>query len=95
MESIAIAQVANQHALPFLAIRVIADPVDMNLPLAITHSLNQQSEVVLRKLLCFLVLHPFELPGLIRLGLYFNSAKKTLKLIAKHIDVVTLFQETQ
>ena len=95
MESIAIAQIANQHTLPFLAIRVIADPVDMNLPLAITHSLNQQGEVVLRKLLCFLVLHPFELPGLIRLGLYFNSAKKTLKLIAKHIDVVTLFQETQ
>jgi len=95
MESIAIAQVANQHALPFLAIRVIADPVDMDLPLAITHSLNQQGDVVLRKLLCYLASHPFELPRLIRLGLYFNSAKKTLKLIAKHIDVVTLFQETQ
>ena len=51
MESIAIAQVANQHALPFLAIRVIADPVEMSLPLAITHSLNQQGDVVLSKLL--------------------------------------------
>jgi len=95
MESIAIAQVANQHALPFLAIRVIADPVEMSLPLAITHSLNQQGDVVLSKLLGYLALHPRELPGLIRLGLHFRSATKTLKLIAKHLDAITLFQEEQ
>ncbi len=95
MESIAIAQVANQHALPFLAIRVIADPVEMSLPLAITHSLNQQGDVVLSKLLGYLALHPRELPGLIRLGLHFRSATKTLKLIAQHLDAITLFQEEQ
>ena len=95
MESIAIAKVANQHTLPFLAIRVIADPVEMSLPLAITHALNQQGDVVLKKLLGYLALHPRELPGLIRLGLYFRSATKTLKLIARHLDAITLFHEEQ
>ena len=91
MESIAIARVAWQHALPFLAIRVIADPVDMNLPQAINYSLNNRGEVVLGKLLLFLFLHPAELPGLIKLGLHFNAARKTLKSIAGHLDTVTGF----
>lgn len=95
MESIAIAKVANNHTLPFLAIRVIADPVEMNLPLAISNSLNEQGEVSLSKLLLYLANHPAELPGLIRLGLHFKAATKTLKLIAKHLDTVTLYQETQ
>jgi adenosylhomocysteine nucleosidase len=91
MESNAIAKVARQHALPFLAIRVIADPVNMDLPLAINHSLNDQGEIVLGKLLWFIFLHPAEIPGLIKLGLYFNAAKKTLKSVAKHLDIMTDF----
>jgi len=89
MESIAIARVARQQTLPFLVIRVIADPVNMNLPLAINYSLNDRGEIMLRKLLSFLVLHPAELPGLIKLGLHFNAARKTLKSIAKHLDKLT------
>jgi adenosylhomocysteine nucleosidase len=88
MESVAVARVAKQHTLPFLTIRVIADPVNMNLPRAINYSLNNQGEMVLRKLLLFLFLHPAELPGLIKLGLHFNAAKKTLKSIAVHLDKV-------
>jgi len=86
MESIAIAKVAGQYALPFLAIRAIADPVNMDLPLAINYSLNDRGDIVMSKLLLFLILHPAELPGLIKLGLHFNAAKKTLKFIAKHLD---------
>jgi hopanoid-associated phosphorylase len=91
MESIAIAKVARQHTLPFLAIRVIVDPVTMDLPLAINYSLNNQGDIVLGKLLLFLVLHPAELPGLIKLGLHFNAAKNALKSIANHLDTVTDF----
>ena len=91
MESIAIAKVAKQHTLPFLAIRVIADPVTMNLPRAINYSLNDQGEVVFGKLLLFFFLHPAELPGLIKLGLHFRAAKNTLKSIARHLDKVTDF----
>jgi S-methylmethionine-dependent homocysteine/selenocysteine methylase len=77
--------------LPFLAIRAIVDPVNMDLPLAISYSLNDRGEVELGKLLLFLFLHPTELPGLIKLGLNFSTAKKTLKSIAKHLDKVTNF----
>jgi hypothetical protein len=35
-----------------------------------------------------LACHPFELPALIKLGLYFNAAKNTLKLVAKHLDKI-------
>ena len=93
MESVAVARVAKQHTLPFLTIRVIADPVNMDLPRAIYYSLNDQGEMVLRKLLLFLFLHPAELPGLIKLGLYFNAAKKTLKSIAGHLDKVIDFNQ--
>ena len=93
MESVAVARVAKQHTLPFLTIRVIADPVNMNLPRAINYSLNDQGEMVLRKLLLFLFLHPAELPGLIKLGLHFNAAKKTLKSIAGHLDKVIDFNQ--
>ena len=95
MESIAIAKVARQYTLPFLAIRVIVDPVEMNLPLAINHSLNNRGEIELKKLLVFLFLHPAELPGLIKLGLNFNAAKKTLKSVAKHLDRLTNFSSDE
>jgi adenosylhomocysteine nucleosidase len=86
MESIAIAKVALQHGLPFLAIRAIADPVNMDLPKAINHSLNSEGDIMLGRLLLFIALHPAELPGLIKLGLHFNNAKNTLKLAAKQLD---------
>ena len=91
MESSAVAKVARQNTLPFLSIRVIADPVTMTLPRAIDYSLNSQGDVVLGKLLLFLFLHPAELPGLIKLGLHFNAAKKTLKLVAKQLETVIDF----
>lgn len=89
MESIAIAKVASQHKLPFLAIRAIADPVNMDLPKAINHSLNDAGDIVLGKLLLFIALHPAELPGLIKLGLHFNAAKNTLKSVAKQLEHLT------
>lgn len=89
MESIAIAKVAQQHNLPFLAIRAVADPADMDLPKAINHSLNNEGDIVLAKLLAFAALHPAELPGLIKLGLHFNAAKNTLKSAAKQLDHLT------
>ncbi len=91
MESIAIAKIAMEHSLPFLVIRVIADTVNMNLPQAINYSLNTQGEIVMKKLLLFLLLHPAELPDLIKLGLHFYAAKKTLRSIAIHLEQLTNF----
>jgi adenosylhomocysteine nucleosidase len=86
MESTAIAKVARQNDLPFLTIRTVADPVHMDLPKAINHSLNDEGDVILAKLLAFIALHPTELPGLIKLGLHFNAAKNTLRSVAKQLD---------
>jgi len=92
MESIAIAQIAIEHKIPSLVIRCIADPVDMSLPKAVSYALNDQGDVVLTKLLWFLLTHPSELPGLIKLGLHFNAAKNKLKLIAKQLDIIVGFE---
>ncbi|MFI3157952.1 MAG: phosphorylase [Methylococcaceae bacterium] len=89
MESVATAKVARQNNLPFLAIRAIADPLDMDLPKAVNHALNDEGDIVLAKLLAFIALHPVELPGLIKLGLHFNAAKNTLKSVAKQLGPLT------
>lgn len=94
MESIAIAKVAARHALPFLAIRVIVDPADMDLPGAVGYSLNDQGDVMLGRLLLFLALHPLELPVLIRLGIYFNAARRTLKRVADQLDGLINFNHS-
>lgn len=95
MESIAVAQTAREHNLPSLVIRCIADPVDMSLPNAISYSMNSEGEVQLSKLLGFLFTHPSELPGLIKLGLHFNSAKNKLKLVAKQLDIIVGFEQNK
>ena len=86
MESIAIAKVAVQHGLAFLAIRAIADPVSMDLPKAVSHALNSQGDVELGRLLRFLLTHPSELTGLIKLGQQFGAAKRTLSVVAKQLE---------
>ncbi|SJM89423.1 Hopanoid-associated phosphorylase [Crenothrix polyspora] len=88
MESVAIAKVAQQHGVPFLAIRVIADSVNTSLPRAINNALNDQGEVVLKKLLLSIALNPVEIPRLIKLGLNFRAAKLTLKRIASQLNDV-------
>lgn len=91
MESCAIAKTAIQANTPCLVIRTIADPVNMSLPGAVSHSLNSEGEIELSKLLQYILLHPMEIPALIKLGLHFNAAKKTLKSIAKYLDKITVF----
>ncbi len=91
MESVAVVQIAKQHKLPALVIRCIADPVEMSLPKSVSYALNDQGDVELPKLLWFLLTHPTELPGLIKLGIHFKAAKNKLKLVAEHIDTITRF----
>ncbi len=89
MESVAIAKAALSHGLPFLSIRAIADPLNMDLPKAVSYALDDQGDVVMGRLLTYLLRHPTELLDLIRLGLCFNAAQKTLRQIAKQLDVLT------
>ncbi len=93
MESIAVAKTALQNNYPALVIRCIADPVSMSLPKAVSYALNNEGDVVLPKLLWFLLTHPSELPGLIKLGSHFNAAKNKLKLAAKQLDIIAGFEQ--
>ena len=92
MESIPVAKAATKKALPFLAVRVIVDPADMDLPRSIAYAANTEGDIVLSRLFLFLALHPTELPGLIRLGLYFNAAKSTLKRVARQLNALADFK---
>lgn len=91
MESVAIAKVAQEKNLPFLAIRAIADPVTMDLPKAVSVAMNDKGKVLISPLLKYLLLHPSELPSLIKLGLHFSAAKKTLKHVATQLDTIINF----
>lgn len=93
MESTAIAKTALLNNCPALVIRCIADPVSMSLPKAVSYALNNEGDVVLPKLLWFLLTHPSELPGLIKLGSHFNAAKNKLKLAAKQLDIIAGFEQ--
>lgn len=89
MESVAVAKVALQHQLPFLTIRIIADTAAMDLPQAVVQALNSEGEVELMVLLKYLICHPFELPALIRLGLYFKAATKTLTEVSHYLTEIS------
>lgn len=86
MESAAIAQIAQRAQLPFLVIRSIADPVNMDLPHAVSHALDSNGQVALAKLLRYLCWHPWEIKALIRLGWHFKAAQNTLKIVARELQ---------
>jgi len=94
MESAAIASLAEQKQLPFLAIRTIADPVNMDLPPAIEYALDEEGDIRLPKLISHILLNPLEIPGLVKLGLHFAAARKTLSQISQHLDKITGFAST-
>lgn len=90
MESAAVAKVAQQANLPCLVLRAIADPAAMSLPQAVVVALDDQGLVSLPRLLRHLLLRPWQIPALIRLGLHFASARKTLKTLAKQLNEIIL-----
>lgn len=79
MESYALADIAEQTGIPFLAVRAIADPAAMDLPRAIMYALQQNGQVALHKILFYVLTHPHEIVGLIKLGIHFHAAKNALK----------------
>lgn len=92
MESAAIAEFARQAKLPVIVVRGIADPASQTLPHAVVQALNSQGQVELPKLLGYLLWHPFEVKALVQLGLHFNAAQKTLKLVARELSSRSHYQ---
>ncbi|MGR9107427.1 MAG: phosphorylase family protein [Gammaproteobacteria bacterium] len=86
MESAAIARLAFRKNLPFVTIRAIVDPADMDLPEAVSASVNPDGELRLPVLLAKIARQPASIFGLIRLGHYFRAARRSLQQCALHLE---------
>jgi adenosylhomocysteine nucleosidase len=82
MESLAIAEVAGAHGLPFIAVRVIVDTAADVLPRAVTAA-SQAGQLRVWPLLGGLALAPLDIVALIRLAQRYRAATRSLAAVAR------------
>jgi hypothetical protein len=85
MESGAIAEVAQQEHKPFLVVRAVSDPVGMVMPKQVLRRTDSWGHIRLTRLLLTLFRYPAELFSLIRLGIGYFAALRTLKHTARSL----------
>lgn len=78
MESFAILSVARQKNLPAVAIRVISDRFDEDIPADITTTVDERGRVKVAGVVKHVASHPLQLPALIRLGRQSHTAAEAL-----------------
>jgi len=83
MESGAVAAVAREADVSFMAIRAISDPFDAIIPASILYAIDEFGELDMLRFTKGLMRHPLELFSLIRLGQHFRAAQTTLKKVAR------------
>ncbi len=84
MESIAIAQIANESTLPCVSIRAIVDEVSQCIPEAVIKSTDIFGHPSLFPLFSSLIRQPSLIAELIKLGAGMRAAAKTLNTVAKN-----------
>ncbi len=82
MESAAIASVAREARVPFIAIRAVADAIDTTIPKCVLNTFDEFGRLSLIKLILGLAEHPAELLGLLRIGRSHRAAQRTLAAVA-------------
>ena len=82
MESMAVAQIAAAHRLPFVAVRVIVDAATDALPRAVAAA-SSSGQVRIWRLLGSIALAPVELGALIRLAGRYRTATRCLAAVAQ------------
>lgn len=78
METSAVAAVAAEFGVPFLAIRAVVDPANCTLPVSALAALDEPEHPT-RAVLRSLRRHPFDLVPLMRLGLWHQRALRGLR----------------
>jgi adenosylhomocysteine nucleosidase len=78
MESFATLLVAKQNNLPAIAIRVVSDRFDEDVPANIDTTLDERGRVKIGGVVKHLASHPLQLPALIRLGRQSHTAAEAL-----------------
>jgi adenosylhomocysteine nucleosidase len=82
MESLAVAQVAAAHELPFMAVRVIVDGAADALPRSVTAA-GRSGQLSVLRLIGGLAAAPGDLVGLIRLSRRYRAATRSLTAVAR------------
>ncbi|MHB1544924.1 MAG: phosphorylase family protein [Gammaproteobacteria bacterium] len=91
MEAGAVAEVAADHNLPFIAIKAPVDMADQKLPLWLIRSLDPWGRIVKRNLLRNILRITFSDGPLLRqLSVNFQCSQKTLAWIARKTDCLSL-----
>jgi adenosylhomocysteine nucleosidase len=78
MESAAHARLAKQRRLPFVAIRAIVDTASTDIPQSVLKALSPDGAISVWKLLTGACLRPSDCIKIMRLGVQFNAAQRTL-----------------
>jgi hypothetical protein len=78
MESFATLSMAKQKNLPAVAIRVISDRFDEDMPADISTTVDDRGRVKIGGVVKHLATHPLQLPALIRLGRQSHTAAEAL-----------------
>lgn len=82
MESLAIAEVAAAHGLPFISVRVIVDTAQDVLPPAVIAA-SRSGEVQIWRLIRALALAPADLSALLQLAKRYRAASRSLLAVAR------------
>ena len=93
MESGAVAAAAEKAGAPFVAIRAIADPAELAIPKSALSALESDGSVSPAKALLQALVRPYELPALLRLGLYRRRATATLSRILVRTAFLTCMDD--
>jgi len=83
MESAAQARLAQEHGLPFVALRAIVDTVSTDIPENVLKALDPQGNISVWKLLASSYLAPADWIKIVQLGIQFSAAQRTLKKTRK------------
>lgn len=83
MESGAVAAAAQEARVPFMAIRAVADSMDIALPKSAVNAFDEFGRLKFLKLVGGIAARPTELFPLIRLGRDYRAAQRTLTLVAR------------
>ncbi len=85
MESAAIGSLASDAGVPYVAIRVIVDPIDFDLPQAALDALATEREPRVWPVIRGLIRRPYELPTLLKLAWWYRTALASLSAAANSL----------
>ncbi|MFI5248915.1 MAG: hypothetical protein ACHQTF_03050 [Gemmatimonadales bacterium] len=86
MESAAVAAVAAAAGIPWLALRVLVDTVDILMPQAVATAIDSSGRFEMPRFFCALIRRPMDLASLPALASAYRRAMRTLATVARTAD---------